>query len=509
MMLKILNRYILTQFLKPFVITFKVTLFFFILQFLWVWVDELIGKGLNFLIVMKLIMFLAATLVPKALPISILLAAIMTLGGWGERSELAASKAAGLSILRLTRPLMVLTLALSFGVFFFANNVIPYSEYKFRNILKNIHKRKPSISINANEFNAMGTFVIKVGEKLEDSLKDVTIYQLDENKDKIMASVIAETGKILSSSDENFIIFDLYHGVRKQEIEAKDRREQKIKQPFVDTEFQRYTIHLNVSDYNSEDLEQEKLKNFYTMLNVSQLNVQIKKLDSQYVQYVDQFSERNQSSIPMIREQTKYDHYMSKDSLTKEETLYITQQQETHNKVAQSTYWPQSAMTIDSLDNLPHTVRIRLSTELKAKARETKNNIYRIENMRRQVAKHLMAKHKKFSFASVLFVFLMTGLALGAIIRKGGLGIPIIIGVVVYMLYYVMYIVFKRMAEELVIEPILASWFPVLILTPIGLWLIVKSNADSQVFKTDWYFNLLRKIKQYAKQRKNGTKISS
>lgn len=505
-MLKILNRYILTQFLKPFLITFFVTLFFFILQFIWVWVDELIGKGLDMLIVLKLIIYLAATLVPKALPISILLAAIMTLGGLGERSELAASKAAGLSILRLTRPLMIFTLILSFGVFLFANNVIPYSEYKFRNILKNIHRRKPSISINANEFNSMGTFVIKVAEKIDDSLRDVTIYQLDENKDVIQASVLAKTGKILSSSDENFIILNLYDGVRKEEVEAKDRREQKMRQPFVDTEFSEYTLHLNISDYNSEDLEEEKLKNFYTMLNVSQLNEQIKILDSQHVLNVERFRIRNQNSIAMIMNSTRYDRFKAKDSLSKEEQAFVAEQDQLYDTYKSQTKWPKHKQTLDSLWNMSASARIRVHTELKTKSRETHNNIYRIENMQNKVAKHLMAKHNKFSFASVLFVFLLTGLSLGAIIRKGGLGIPIIIGIVVYMLYYVMYIVFKRMGEELVLHPIVASWLPVMILTPIGLWLIYKSNADSKVFNIDWYFTILKKLKQFAKQRKNARK---
>lgn len=477
MRLKKIHSYLFFSFLGTFLSTFLISMVFFIMQFLWVWIDVLIGKGLEIWIVLKLLLFVSATLVPMALPLSILISSTMILGKFGESNELAAIKSAGMSLFKFTRPLFIFIFFLSIGSFFFSNHVISYCQLKYRNLLKNIYRKEPSVNIMQDVFSPMGDYAMKVARREKDSLERIIIYEHDENKNEVLSTILAEKGRITSSPSGHFIILDLINGTRKQKVEASSQHIQKMKQPFTLTKYKTYKLHIDLSQLGLEDLEEEKHKTYFQMLNVSQLSAQIDTLQK----------ERENKSMHFKNELNLFDSipkYFNTYKKVELDTVKSTKGSLSNlqQKFEKMSFEEKNQIYQKFLTNFQISKQISERYEIRTK--------YDIISQ----AEHLIAIHQKFTFAVSCFVFFLIGAPLGAIIRKGGLGLPIVFGIMIFLIYYVLNMVFKKMGEESTIIPWISSWIPISIIFPIGLFLFFKSNKDSSLMNLEFYYKMIKKV---------------
>ncbi len=445
---------------------------FLLMQFVWKYIDDLVGKGVETIYIVKLLFYFSAGVFPLALPISILLSSIMTFGSLGENYELAALKSGGISLIRAMRPLLWVVLMMSVGAFFFTNYVIPVANFKGHNLLINISKTKPTLNIKQGVFyKEIPGFTIKVGKKYgenQDLLDDIIIYDnsTDPNNTKV---ITARTGKMSISPDELWLYFTLQDGYSYEEVKPSDRKS-RLKRPFLKSSFKETQIRFSLSEFQKVDLNEENRKDF-NMLNTSQLLVAVDTL----VLDLDQFISKQAN-----RTLGKY-HYreINADSLQ-----YIP--------VASDT-------TI--LANIPKNLRFRVIENALRAARSNRQHFDFMDEAavwkEKQIARHFLEWHKKFSLSFSCIVLFFIGAPFGAIIRKGGMGLPVVVSVLIFIVYHVLTMSFEKMGRELIWQPEYAVWLSSSILMPLGFLLTYKAANDSNLFSAESYKLLLNKIKRF------------
>ncbi|MFY7731097.1 MAG: LptF/LptG family permease, partial [Flavobacterium sp.] len=271
--MKILDRYILTSFIKTFLSVFIILFFIFILQGIWLFIAELAGKDLELFIVVKFLGFYSPTIVPLVLPLSILLASIMTFGNFAENYEFAAMKSSGISLGRSMRSLTIFIVLLSIVAFFFANNVIPQAQFKFTNLRKNIVQKKPAMAIIAGQFNSIGSFNIKVDKKDGENgekLSGVTIHKRKSITGNVTV-IKAKSGLLKSSEKSNLLQLELYDGFYYEQLDAKDQATMN-KMPFLKSKFSRQLMNIDLTALNNTGSEDDQVVHTNNMLNVKELN---------------------------------------------------------------------------------------------------------------------------------------------------------------------------------------------------------------------------------------------
>ena len=281
--MKILDRYILTSFLKTFFSVFIILMFIFVLQTIWLYISELAGKDLSLAIILKFLWFFTPKLIPLVLPLTILVTSLMVFGTLSEQYEFAAMKSTGISLQRAMRSLSVFILLLAGIAFIFANNVIPYSEYKWQNLRRNIAQVSPSMAIVAGQFSAIGDdFNIKVQEKYGDRdqyLKDVIIHKKNpESPSENTTVIMAESGELASELDSNTLSLILKNGNYYEDIQLSDGVKERINRPFAKSTFDTYTIHIDLTELNDTDIDKENNLNNHNMYNVGELIPEIERL---------------------------------------------------------------------------------------------------------------------------------------------------------------------------------------------------------------------------------------
>ena len=278
--MKILDRYILVTYLKTFFSLFIILMLIFVLQSVWLYITELAGKDLDIEIIGKFLLFVAPRTVVLVLPLTILLASIMVFGSFAENYEFAAMKSTGISLQRAMRGLSIFIVGLAITTFFFANNVIPWAEFNFYNLRKNIAKVKPAMAIAEGQFNQIGTINIKVDKKSGDRgqyLKGVTIHQKKGKSNENHTVIVSKTGELTSSEDSNVLQLVLFDGNYYDALQPKEYKERE-KKPHAKSTFEKYTLNVDLSKINDVDFEKQDVSAKYTMLNVKELNYTIDSL---------------------------------------------------------------------------------------------------------------------------------------------------------------------------------------------------------------------------------------
>lgn len=453
-------------------------MFIFLLQAIWLYISELAGKDLDVWIIGRFLVYMMPNLIPMVLPLTILLTSIMTFGNFAENYEFAAMKSSGISLQRAMRSLIIFIGFLSVVAFFFANDVIPWSQFKSINLRKNISKLKPAMAIVEGAFNEIGDVNIKVAKKTGDNdqyLHDVIIHKKDPKRQGNYTVIKADNGELAGDKNSNILSLILKNGNYYDELHPSSYSERK-KKPFVKSYFDEYRINIDLSDFNNVDLDEEKYNYSYKMLDISELRVALDSLSNDLNQDQKNFSDNilSRSGARRLSQNNgiKLNHKIIQSDKKKKDTTeyniktldglyqsYDSSQQEQILGVAIGSV----GGTLSNIDGKKAILR-------KKKERLNKTEIQ---------------LHEKYSLAVACFILFFVGAPLGAIIRKGGLGLPMVVAVLLFLVYHFIGIFAKNSAEDGTVTPFVATWLSTFIMLPLSVYLTYRATTDQGFFNAD------------------------
>lgn len=473
--MKKLYTYILRSFIGTFIFTFFIAVFILLMQFLWTYLDDLVGKGLGFDVLGKLIFYTSITFVPMAMPLAILLSSLMCFGNLGEFYELVAMKASGISVWKIMRPLLVFSIIMSLTAFVFSNNVLPVATLKSKTLLRDVRKQKMSFDIPEGMFyKGIDGYNIRVNKKGIDgnTLYGVTIYDHTEHKGNIKVTT-ADSATIALAPSQKEIVFTLYDGYNYNEV--VDDKQYRQKRPFEKMKFQKQYISFDISDFDLAESDENTLKGHYSMLNINQLHVAIDSLTR------DNEERKKTYKISFIN---RLQHFSTRDVIS-DKSRY------TDDDTITVFRWP-------LLDNFTERERKSIINSACSSTKNISDNIeVNIKDVKREdtnLRKHEQVLHEKFSLSIACLLFFFIGAPLGAIIRKGGLGLPIVISVIFFVIYYIITITSQRIAIAGDIPVFLGVWLSSMILLPIGIFLTMKATTDSSILDGESWKKVIGKI---------------
>lgn len=470
-MIKKLDGYVIKTFFGPFLFIFSVLFFIFVVNIIWIRLAQFTGKGLSYWEILKLLSYLSAIVVQLVLPLTILLASIMTFGDFGERYELAAMKAAGISLTRIMLPLFGVAFIFSLFLFIFSNNVIPDFQRKAKNMLYNIAATKPALNFTPGQFiqqiPGYSVKFDKISGENGENLEGVFIHKM-ANSFENQQSIVAEKGKFVPATNRNFLKLVLFNGHIFEDNISNSDYNQRLKQPDQAIKFDTLVSHFNISDIINKALESQKITDDYSFQNFIELNSTIEKAKKEndnvignisnelinqtngFVSYIDKTKFKGKIVAPPKIE--------SLEQKKKEELLYSA-----YNK-------------IDGIKSL--------NTSKSSQIKELHGYFSRV----------ILYQQRIFAYSVTCLIFFLIGASLGSIIRKGGLGLPVVIAIVVFIIFYVMNLSVENMAWSGKLDPYVAAWLPNMVLFPFGAWLTYKALTDSQLFDIEKYKSLFKPI---------------
>jgi lipopolysaccharide export system permease protein len=471
--LKIFDKYILKSFIQPLLATFFVVLFVLVMQALWLAFDEIAGKGIDLFFIIQFLYYLALMLTPTALPIAILLSSIMALGNLSENYEFAAIKSAGISLKRIIRPLVILTFLLSGLNFIFLNNIYPWATLKQKNLYLNMKKKKPALALVPGAFNTdIPGFSIKFEEKYgeeENLLKNVQIADLNQGRGKLKV-ITAKKGEISSEEGSKYMTLTLEDGYYYEEhikrIMQKDDRE---KIPASKAKFDKYTINIDISSFNDDDsLNDEKIKEHHGMLSIHQLDSISKERKIVYDELVSNKAQTFYNTVK-ANKLYQYPDSLINDKLKPE----ILENFNVNN---------QGIVVSDAIQSLK---RITDRNE---------NNLKSYKDQRKLLNLYDFEYSYRISFALACLVLFFIGAPLGSIIRKGGFGLPMILAIFIFVIYFFISQFGRNLAEESAISALFGSWISTIILLPFGILLTRRATQGMGIFNIDAFFDNIKKF---------------
>jgi lipopolysaccharide export system permease protein len=422
----------------------------------------LAGKDLDLGMVIKFLLFAMPRIIPLVLPLSVLLASIMTFGNLAENYEFAAMKSAGISLQRAMKGLIIFISILSFVAFLFANNVIPYAEYKFVNFRRNIAQLKPALAIAEGQFSDVGLYSIKVNKKSGvngNTLTGITIHKKSAMGEGNKTVIKAKNGLLISSEQSNTLQMVLNDGYYYEDVIPK-KYEDRSKLPFAKSSFKKYNINIDLSKLNKVNVDDASISNTNTMLNVSELNYTLDSLHKNMNTEIISFSENINQRIGMSRSVKSVSLIQKKKTLPNDLlSLYGNDK-----KLSVLNY---ASSAIDN--NLLSITGTKTELEFKQK----------------NINGHILAFYDKFVIAYACFLMFFIGAPLGAIIRKGGLGLPIVFAVLIFITFHFINTFGKRISQENGLSPILGAWMSSLILTPLAILLTYRATNDIGLINMD------------------------
>lgn len=469
-MFKKLDILIVRSFIGPFIATFFITLFVLVLQFFWLWIDDFVGKGVDGPIFLRLVLYLSATLVPLALPLAILLSSIMTFGNLGETFELVAIKSAGIGLLRFMRPLMFIAIFLSGLAFLFNNNVIPVANLKMRTLHTDIVNKKPAFDLKEGVFyTTIPGYAIKVGKKEKDdsTLTNVIIYETSQSlQDNI---IVADRGIMKVTPDQRYLVFTLKDGWRYEERGQRTS----AKTDYIRLGFKEYKKVLDLSSLQLSMTSDSAYRDRYEMLSVRQLAKGIDSLEKRNAEIEDRIQYDLQ---PFLSFSSKIDSGWANVKIP-----------------------PEKASSMNDL--LPDSTEAKVLEQSISYASSIKNSLQvtalEYDNQRKEMRLQLIEWHYKFTMALAVFVLFLIGAPLGSIVRKGGIGTPVIFAVIFFVIFFLLNNFGKKFVKEDILQPIAGMWMATSILLPIGLFLTYKAMHDSQLMNKEFYFRFFRKVRAF------------
>ena len=456
----VLDRYILFSFLRTFFSFFFILMLIFLVQTVWVFIDEFAGKGLDITVLLQFLIYYSPKLIPLVLPLTLLLASIMTYGSLAEHCEFAALKSAGISLTRAMRSVFVISILFSGIAFYVANSVVPYAEFKTYNLRKNLAKIKPALAISEGVFNDLGESNIKVQDKygLNDRfLTDVIIHQKQPDL-KNTVVVKSEEGELKNADFSDGIQLVLKNGNRYEELKSKRADRHKKRYPHSRVSFGTYTMNIDLRDFNNVDLSETKYTNTYKMQDIDRLSFSIDSLQGIY--YNDKVS---YAKTTYIRTGIKAIHSTTNDKKVFYEGI------------------------TDFIEKYPVFAKRSINRQVKNKLNTLNSNLEAQKRTffykKKVINLHKIWYYDKFIIAfSVLLMFLI-GAPLGALIRKGGFGYPVVLALLIFLSYHFAGTFFKNSAEDGSITPFMGTTLPTIALFCLSLIVIQRARSDKGIFR--------------------------
>lgn len=479
-MFKKLDKLILKAFFWPFIATFFITLFVFMMQILWKYIDDLVGKGLDIITLTEFLIYASATLVTLSMPISILISSIMTFGKLGENFELVAIKSSGISLLRFMRPLFFMSILFSGVAFLFANYIAPVANLKFAVIYHDIYQKSPAFDLKDGVFyDGFRGFSIKVGKKEDDksSLQNVLIYEQSNGVQD--NTIISEKGKMTMSADKKFLEFRLQNGNRYEEKGAYNTSQTE----FIILGFKEYNKLFDLSQLNLQETSDSLFMNNIRMKTMRQLNEDLDSLKK----IPDSLFRKTHLELTSYVQYTKY-----KDSVSTKQKMNIAEKNVAYKKVK----------SFDELipDSLKSTVNDQAINALSNARNVTEIAGSEYKMRRAEITQYNVEWHKKLSLSAACLVLFFIGAPLGSIIRKGGLGMPLVVALIFFLIFYLLNIFGEKFTKDNLLSPVLGMWLPVIVLSPVGFFLTYKAMHDSQLFNKEYYYRAAKKIRSGVKR---------
>lgn len=466
---------IIKAFLGPLTITFVIVLFILVMQFLWQYVDDLMGKGLEWYVLVELLMYATASFVPLALPLAVLFASIMTMGGLGENSELVPMRSAGLGLLRIMSPLAVFVLLIAIGSFGFSNNLLPIANLKFQSLLWDVTRKKPAMNIRPGIFyTGMDGFRLRVMEKDEDTgtLHDVLIYDHRAPFQGNRTVVRARTGTMRRSTDGRYLVLTLKDGHFYDE-HAPAEREQGVF-PMMRGTFEEDEIRIDLSGLDLARTDEDLFKDHYKMLSLGQLVFTGDSLQRKLGERIDEQEKHLAGSLYILRPSR-----IAADSVTVLPTLAAR------------------PMLPEVRNNLHEVAMNKVRNHINFIDRAMEERRGRNEQLRR----FAVEAHRKPMLAFACLVFFLIGAPLGAIIRKGGMGLPTVFAILFFLVFHIISFSMEKLVIAGGIQAWPGMWVSTLVLLPIGVLLSWKATTDSPLFDADAYYRGWERLRSFFRSR--------
>lgn len=581
--MKKLDRLLISSFIGPFIVTFMIAMFVLLMQILWLYIDDIAGKGLGFFILMELIAYKCVGLIPMALPLAILISSVMVLGGMAEHYELSSFKSAGVPLLRIMRPLIIFAFCCTIFSYLCSNNLIPVANLKFGSRMYDIQRQKPALRLDTGVFNDdFDNFAIHIGRKGANDrhIEDVIMYDHSEASRGTLTEITAESGEMFATEDGRYFVMHLKNGHQYIETSPTSARGANSHFPFVRTNYKSWTKIFDLSEFQLARTNEELFKQNRNMLSSGQLREAIdsimlkiqereKSLSNQVASYfsflatdstfltaqVDSLANEEADSLSKTADDTaaatkvatttKIDTaavnavavdtpaqiIRRPDSTTLKKRLLspaadtsgnivVTSAQsrpdlsKIKTKTKEITKVPRTGLspkvvklfedvdTAGSFTAVVEMVDVRDRAEFFSKARSAASGIRSqaesalrtLDGMKESEVKHIYELHTKYSMAIVCMIFIFIGAPMGAIVRKGGFGYPILVSIIFFMLFVVLTIFCRKIAETFVLPAAVAGWLPSAILFPIGLVLTRKAMNDSRLVNMDRYTAFFQNI---------------
>ncbi len=509
--MKKLHLLLVKSFIGPFLATFCISIFLMLMQFLWKYIGDLVGKGLEWYIILEFIFYSIPYLIPRALPLAVLLSTIMVFGNLGERYELVAIKSAGISLVKAMRPMFYVMVIIA-GIAFYSSNVlIPKANLSWGALFYDVTNKKPAMNIQDGIFfTELRGFAIRVGHKHDDNqtLEDVLIYS-KSGKSGVTNVVIAKRGTMTITEDKRFLKLTLYEGKRYEEMIESPNYSKTF--PHNTMEFKTYNMAIDMSELELTRSNPEMFKDNYEMLNLKEIIVRVDSFEVLIDQKTAFLREYLTSYFRIPQDSTvkQYDFSNLDKSISYREYLNASidsvQLVSKPKNMAEDPVIPKGKKGLLKTKKPPPpaaTVKSVDMKELVQSANQSTRNLHRIvENASNDVRKMQERKrryatqwHKKFTLAFSCLMLLFIGAPIGAIIRKGGFGTPMIVAILLFIVFFILQTVGEKLAREGVLEVWAGAWFAPMIFVPLAFFLTYKSNTESMLFDSEAYRKLFKKI---------------
>ena len=520
--MKQVDRLLIGSFFGPFAISFGIALFVLVMQFLWVYIDDIAGKGISIFLLAELIGYLSISTFPMALPIAVLLSSVMVTGNLAERYELSSFKSAGVSLLRIMRSLIVAAAAISIFSYICSDFLIPKANLQFKSRLYDIRKQKPALAVEPGIFNEdFRQFVMRVGRKDRrgDGISEVLIEDNSQIGNVRFNQILADSGRMFTTRDKRFFVMELYNGTQYQEPSSGAAGSGTSRYPFVRTKFKTWTKVWDLGEFEMSRTDEERFKGQRVTLSMTQLRDYMDSLSRDMAATKQALAEDMLTNVRKKPEPPPESELRAQDSLRRSfiEKVRRSQQAPVMPDDPGRAYAPQgpdipkqrASYSASGADDLlgsfqaeyHASLRREASNRLRTTLISLETRASQVESRRLDYVKTGYELYSKYSFALVCVIFMFIGAPMGALIRKGGFGYPILISIIFFVTFVMLAITCKKLAELYILPPFWAAMTPCFVLLPISALVTYKAMNDSNLFSTERLDALLARLRRWLERK--------
>ena len=478
--MKTIYKLILKSYIGPMFATFFIVIFILMMNFVWRYIDDLVGKGLDAAVIIELIMYATVNMIQMGLPLAVLLATIMTMGNLGENYELLAMKSAGMSLLKIVRPLVFVVLLISVGSFFIINNLAPYSNKKMFSIIHDIQRQNQALEFQDGLFfNGIDNMSIRVERQNPETklLTGVLIYD-NRSSGGNMTTTIADSGYIRLSDDKRYLLVTLFNGSTYEHTRSSQWY---TKSTLRRHTFERQDGQIPMTGFDFERSDENLFSGSSQTLNINELQHNIDSLEMAVNKTT------TTAYNPLLRDQI---FIKDPDAISPPDTIFVDRSEKKYAK-----------LLLDSVPLLTTRQKQKMYSNARQSAISARNSFSFDESTSKEALNQLYRNknewHRKWALPVSIFIFFLVGAPLGAIIRKGGLGTPIVISVIFFVIYYIISMTGEKMAKEGTWSSLLGMWISSIVLFPLAVYLTNKATNDSALLDFDWYLGKYRLCKDW------------